>query len=269
MSAKPHVDIIYRGVKKPSPAGTMVSLGLGPLPPLLQLALLRDPPAWGPRLLSFVGLSAIPALPQATGSLPLAPLLLVLMSTAAAAKRAWWLTRVSYEYFPVGNALLVAGYNTLMDVSNSLLFLAATTSALSPSRLLGVTDLNPVVLGLGLPLTMAVGSALFVAGLGIEAVAEHQRRQFKERPESAGKLCRSGLWALSRHANYGGYVLWRAGYAVAASGWTAGVLVGLVQAFDFATRGIPAVEGYCAQRYGEQWQRYEKDVKYVLIPGIY
>ncbi len=259
------VDLIHRGVKKPSPTGTLTFVGLRPFSPMLQAALLRQPDGWGTRLLAAAGLAVVPA---AQDPLPLAHLLLVVMSAAEVVKHTWWLTQVSYEYFPVSAALFVAGYNTVMDSANSLLFLWATTSALSPLAVAGI-NLNPVVPVVDLPLSMVVGSALFAAGMVLEVVAEAQRRTFKDDPKNRGILCRSGVWSVCRHPNYGGYALWRAGYAAAAGGWIAGAFIGAFQAVDFLTRGVPALENYCAERYGEQWKKYEKDVGYVLVPWVY
>lgn len=271
MSSQPPVDLIVRGVKKPSPAGTLTFIGLRPLGALLQFALLAQPSGWGVRLLSSLGLSTISAsqstsiaggggliLPFGLGTLPLPHLILALMATSEATKHIWWLTHVSYEWFPVRNALFVSGYNTVMDSLNSLLFLWAVTSTLAAGPRVS-----------GLPLSTAVGAALFALGLGVEVVSEYQRRRFKEGAENQGKLFRGGLWAAARHPNYGGYVIWRVGYAMAAAGWVVGAAVGAIQFADFVTRGVPAVEGYCAKRYGEQWVRYEKKTKAVLIPGVY
>ncbi|RMG82673.1 MAG: DUF1295 domain-containing protein [Bacteroidetes bacterium] len=54
-----------------------------------------------------------------------------------------------------------------------------------------------------------LGMAVFLAGWVIETLADEQLRRFKSKPENAGKVLRSGLWAKSRHPNYfGEIVVW-------------------------------------------------------------
>lgn len=47
-----------------------------------------------------------------------------------------------------------------------------------------------------------LGIGLFVAGSFINTYSEEQRRRFKLRPESEGKLFTGGLFAASMHPNY-------------------------------------------------------------------
>lgn len=54
-----------------------------------------------------------------------------------------------------------------------------------------------------------VGSAVFLAGFSVEAVADWQLNQFKKRRTSQDEVCDLGLWSWSRHPNYfGETVLW-------------------------------------------------------------
>jgi len=54
-----------------------------------------------------------------------------------------------------------------------------------------------------------VGIALWSLGFLFEAVADFQMARFKREPGNVGKVCRRGLWNLSRHPNYfGEAVLW-------------------------------------------------------------
>jgi len=53
------------------------------------------------------------------------------------------------------------------------------------------------------------GIALWSLGFLFEAVADFQMARFKRESGNAGKVCRRGLWNLSRHPNYfGEAVLW-------------------------------------------------------------
>ncbi|KAG9972243.1 hypothetical protein KCU78_g23406, partial [Aureobasidium melanogenum] len=65
------------------------------------------------------------------------------------------------------------------------------------------------------------------------------------------------------------YTLWRAGYALAAGGWTWGAIVGAFFSYNFISDGIPELNRYCQERYGEQWQNYRKQTPYKLFPYIY
>ena len=38
---------------------------------------------------------------------------------------------------------------------------------------------------------------------------------------------------------------------------------------NFTTNAMPSIEEYCRKRYGAEWERYEREVPYQLIPGIY
>lgn len=62
------------------------------------------------------------------------------------------------------------------------------------------------------------GSVLFVVGLGMEIVADHQLRHFKASPENRGKVLDTGLWRYTRHPNYfGDALLWWGIYLLAPS----------------------------------------------------
>jgi protein-S-isoprenylcysteine O-methyltransferase Ste14 len=168
-------DLIQRGVKDPTPGGTLTFIGLRLADIPLQKALLAPSTSGlGVRVLSSLGLRTIfthtstsvpPSLllpidalasspspgettqhllsPARTNSIfsPLTSLtptglILVLMSAGSAAKQIYWVLFIRQESFPASAASAVSVYNTLVNSVNSLLFLAlATSSALSPPRL--------------------------------------------------------------------------------------------------------------------------------------
>lgn len=71
-----------------------------------------------------------------------------------------------------------------------------------------------------------VGAAVFVLGLGFEAVGDAQLSSFKRDPTNEGKVMDRGLWRLTRHPNYfGDAVVWWGLWLVAVGGsagwWTA------------------------------------------------
>ncbi|MFL5863372.1 MAG: DUF1295 domain-containing protein [Solirubrobacteraceae bacterium] len=60
-------------------------------------------------------------------------------------------------------------------------------------------------------LTAAVipGGALFLVGLGFEAIGDEQLRRFKARSDSHGQIMDQGLWRYTRHPNYfGDFCVW-------------------------------------------------------------
>ena len=61
-----------------------------------------------------------------------------------------------------------------------------------------------------------VGLALWIAGFGIEVVADRQKSRFRADPGNAGRFIRTGLWAWSRHPNYFGEILLWIGVALIA-----------------------------------------------------
>lgn len=272
--SKPPKDLVARGVKGPSPLGTTTFIGLRALDPVIQYQLLAH--GLGASFLANFGIATIPlsaAVITRTGiklidrlGLPLERLLLVGMAIGSAAKQIFWLTAVSEEEFRTKSAVAVSAYNTFCNSINSLLFLAAATSASRSTQPFTV----PVPgLQARLSLPVALGALLYVVGIALETASEVQRKSFKKDPSHKGKLCRVGLWSWARHINYTGYTLWRTGYALAAGGWIAGSAVALLQAANFARGGTVNLDFYMSKKYKDQWGRYKEDVPYKLFPGIY
>jgi steroid 5-alpha reductase family enzyme len=103
----------------------------------------------------------------------------------------------------------------------------------------------------------AVGTLVWIAGFGLEVVADEQKRRFRARPENRGRFITSGAWAWSRHPNYFGEICLWAGIALIAlpvlSGWQYATLISPVFVFILLTRisGIPLLEGRAKNRWGE------------------
>lgn len=68
-----------------------------------------------------------------------------------------------------------------------------------------------------------LGLFIWLVGFVFETVADHELARFKKNPENAGKVCRVGLWNLTRHPNYfGECLIWWGYYLVALNvdyGW--------------------------------------------------
>jgi len=61
-----------------------------------------------------------------------------------------------------------------------------------------------------------VGVVLWILGFSIEAIADHQKRKFKENLSNNNRFIQSGLWAWSQHPNYFGEIVLWLGVAVIA-----------------------------------------------------
>lgn len=237
-------DLIKRGSHNSTPSSAALFVGLRALDPLLQYSILAHGLA-NPLLHAF-GLSTLPPTTSLSPlQLPTPRLLLLAMTTAAAAKQIHWRLFLSTDELSPLAALQVALFNT---ATNALATLALTARA---------------------PAAPLPAAALFALGLALEWLSEAQRARFKRDPQNAGKPFTHGLFRLARHVNYGGYVLWRAGLAMAGAGWVAALAFGGVLAWDFATRAVPVLDRYCAGRYGEGWERFRVEVPWKLLPFLY
>ncbi|RYO97141.1 hypothetical protein DL765_011310 [Monosporascus sp. GIB2] len=194
---------------------------------------------------------------------------LLAMAAGSSFKQILWVTYLSAEEFTPRAAVTVGLFNALFNSVNSLLFLAAATTSLRSLPTIVLPSSGSSTGMTALPLSVAVGAALYTVGLVVETVSEWQRRAFKARPENAGKVCKVGLWRWARHINYFGYSLWRGAYAMAASGWIGGLAVGFLQGRDLGTRAVDVLDEYCGRRYGAQWAQFKREVPYRIIPGVY
>ena len=118
-----------------------------------------------------------------------------------------------------------------------------------------------------------VGLGLWLAGFGMEVVADAQKSAFRADPDNDGRFITTGLWAWSRHPNYFGEILLWIGVAVIAlpalSGWQYITLLSPVFVFLLLTRvsGVPMLERRADKRWGgeEAYEAYKARTP-VLIP---
>lgn len=102
-----------------------------------------------------------------------------------------------------------------------------------------------------------VGVLVWLAGFGIEVVADRQKQRFRADPAQRDRFIQSGLWARSRHPNYFGEIVLWTGIAIVA--WPAlrgAALVTVVSplfVWVLLTRisGIPLLEARAERRWGE------------------
>lgn len=119
---------------------------------------------------------------------------------------------------------------------------------------------------------LAVGVGVWLAGFGIEAVADRQKARFRTDPANAGSFITTGLWGLSRHPNYFGEILLWCGVALVAvpamSGWRWLALVSPGFVYLLLTRisGIPLLDRRALERWGEDadYQHYRRTTRPLL-----
>ncbi|KAL0562562.1 hypothetical protein V5O48_019524, partial [Marasmius crinis-equi] len=180
------------------------------------------------------------------------------MSAGAILKQVVWHTRIQQENMSPFQSLEVAMINATIHTLNTLVFTATATSPITvPADEWDLTS----------PRLLA-GAALFVSGITLEWISEEQRKAFKDDSRNVGKVYAEGLFGWARHINYGGYMMWRSGFALAAGGWKWGLFTAAFAVFSFNFGAIPELDEYCANRYQGQWVEYKRDVPYKLLPFI-
>ena len=118
-----------------------------------------------------------------------------------------------------------------------------------------------------------VGLLIWIAGFGIEVVADQQKSRFRSRPENEGRWIDTGLWAWSRHPNYFGEIVLWIGVAVIAlpvlQGWQYVTLLSPVFVTLLLTRvsGIPLLQQRAEEKWGgdPEYEAY-KAATPVLVP---
>lgn len=111
----------------------------------------------------------------------------------------------------------------------------------------------------------ALGTAVWIAGFAIEAVADRQKSVFRANPANRDRFITTGLWAWSRHPNYCGEILLWIGVALIAlpalSGWPLVTLISPLFVYVLLTRisGIPLLESRSDAKWGDdsEYQAYK------------
>ncbi len=118
-----------------------------------------------------------------------------------------------------------------------------------------------------------IGLVIWLIGFGIEAIADQQKKSFRENPANQGKFIQEGLWSWSRHPNYFGEIVLWVGVAIIAlpvlTGWGWVALISPVFITILLTRisGVPMLEKRADEKWGGQqdYETYKKSTS-VLIP---
>lgn len=99
------------------------------------------------------------------------------------------------------------------------------------------------------------GLVLWMAGFGIEVVADRQKTKFRADPANEGRFIDTGLWAWARHPNYFGEIVLWVGVALVSlpvlRGWQHSTLISPVFVTLLLARvsGIPMLE----ERADDRW----------------
>jgi steroid 5-alpha reductase family enzyme len=116
-----------------------------------------------------------------------------------------------------------------------------------------------------------IAAALWIVAFSGETTADRQLLHFKMDPENRGKVCRSGLWRVSRHPNYFfEWIMWVA-YALFASaapwGWLAFVCPATMLFLLLKVTGIPATETQAIRSRGDAYTQYQETTS-AFVPWL-
>ncbi len=118
-----------------------------------------------------------------------------------------------------------------------------------------------------------VGSIIWLIGIIIEAIADQQKTNFRNKPENKNRFINNGLWSWSRHPNYFGEIMIWIGIAIISlpvlQGWQWLMLISPIFVFLLITKvsGVPQLESRADEKWGteEDYQQYKNNTS-VLIP---
>ncbi|CAI8357391.1 MAG: Uncharacterised protein [Opitutia bacterium UBA7350] len=123
---------------------------------------------------------------------------------------------------------------------------------------LGVALTNPTPFGI----CDVLAFVLALLALGGEALADHQLKAFRSKPDNLGEVCREGLWRYSRHPNYffewlywWVYVLLSIGSALFIWSFIGPLIMYLFLRY---ITGIPPAEYSSLKRRGKAYADYQK-----------
>ncbi|RFU30699.1 hypothetical protein B7463_g5639, partial [Scytalidium lignicola] len=266
-------------IKRPSPLGTTIFIGLRVLDPFLQYGILAKNLA--APLFQILHISPMSSTaPVIAHNIPLRHLILLTMTAGSAFKSLYWISYISNEEMPPRNAVKISLFEFLLNSVNSILALTAASTFFTSLISQNGNEVSPI---------LELGAALYIIALSTEVFSETQRKWFKDDPRNAGKVFTKGLFGLARHINYAGYVVRRTACALVSGGWIWGISVGGLFIIDFVNRAIPVLDEYCSTRvsvlhsqrnrkrdeadvrpqHTVQWEAYKRKVPFKLIPWVY
>jgi len=129
-------------VKRPSPLGTSIFIGLRSLDIFIQYGILAK--GWADPILNRIATTPTTSSPIVALGLPLQSLVVLGMAAGTAVKQIFWVSYIANEEMRVKSAALIGIVNTIFNSSNSVLALTSLASHFAPAFLTS-TD-NPTTL---------------------------------------------------------------------------------------------------------------------------
>lgn len=166
------------------------------------------------------------------------------MALGSSTKQIAWVLGISEQEMTPAAALIIGAFTTAFNTLSTMLSLWTLTSA-APQMATQSASIKDVITSSP---TLMFGLGLYTVSIVTRFASEVDRKRFKDKPEKKGKPYGSGLWSWATNINYGGFTLWRAGYAVAAAGLPWGAATGAFFFYDFSTRAIPSLDRYCTEK---------------------
>ncbi|KAJ5456109.1 uncharacterized protein N7458_003692 [Penicillium daleae] len=245
-------------VKAPSPVGKSIFVGLRLADALWQYNFLHR--GWASQLVSRLNGTPLPATAALNGQLRPYYQILVAMSLGSGIKQTIHMAFISEQELSAGLGFGIGFFNTVFNSTNILFGIWSATSQAPVSE-----DWRSVLS----KVSLVAGILAYSVGILVELISELQRQRFKKNLANKGKPYGDGLFSLATNINYGAYTLWRGGFALATGGWPWGLFTFAFFFYDFVTRGVPVLDQYCTERYGEPWKAIKARVHYRLLPWIY
>jgi protein-S-isoprenylcysteine O-methyltransferase Ste14 len=107
---------------------------------------------------------------------------------------------------------------------------------------------------------------MIVAGI-LQHGSEIQRWFFKRDPQNKGKIHTDGLFHYARGINHTGHILRDIGHVLLSPNLC--VLLFAMADYDLSCKIVPETQEHMKQKYGEQWEKYERQTPFIFIPGVY
>lgn len=112
-----------------------------------------------------------------------------------------------------------------------------------------------------------IGVSIFAIGLGFEALADLQLKNFIKSSKIKGQLCTAGLWNYSRHPNYFGEVLLWVGFYISSLSQDTPLFTVIgpltISFLILKVSGVPMTEKFMSKRKG--FSEYKKTTS-IFIP---
>ena len=117
-----------------------------------------------------------------------------------------------------------------------------------------------------------LGLTVWLVAVAGEALADRQLSRFRSDPGNKGKVCRRGLWSVSRHPNY--FFEWLHWWSYVAMGlffpwgWVTLLGPGLMFLFLFKVTGIPYTERRALVTRGDAYRDYQATTS-IFVPWFH